>query len=217
MRKKGAHKIGAPLRPRAASQPGVEPSPRSGRRATPGEPPRRDVTAFDERAQDYEDGRLGRLHHNIADRAGRARAKRAACPLICARRGMRNGLPAPPARPTLPGSNQARRSHPSPAMIEMAGFKADDGRLHYRSGIAEPTVSGVTLRPLGEHHLVRPLVGSGGRTQGVRPGIEAGRPLGPGRPILVLAHPDTSGGPPGERREQERDVPVFSWMQVSRP
>ena len=137
MRKRGARKIGAPLRPRAASQPGVEPSPRSGRRATPGEPPRRDVTAFDERAQDYEDGRLGRLHHNIADRAAELALRGQPAPSYVLDVGCGTGYLLRLLARRCPGAIELAGVDPSPAMIEMAGFKADDGRLHYRSGIAE--------------------------------------------------------------------------------
>src|ERR1700761_3386509 len=102
----------------------------------------RDVAAFDRRAPGYESGRLGRMHHEIADRA--LRLARAAAP--DARRvldvGCGTGSLLRSLAERLPEATALHGVDAAPAMIEAATAAAarerpQDTRLAFTLGTAE--------------------------------------------------------------------------------
>ena len=97
----------------------------------------RDVAAFGERAQHYDQGWLGRMHHQIADRTAdlalaRVPAPRQVLDVGCGTGYLLGQLAArSPQAETLAGIDAA------PAMIEAARGAAADDRLGFVVGTAE--------------------------------------------------------------------------------
>lgn len=96
-----------------------------------------DVAAFDRRAPGYESGWLGRMHHDIADRA-------AALALTCSpepRRvldvGCGTGYLLRQLAARAPRAVELAGLDPAPAMIEAAQAIAGDERLRFGAGAAE--------------------------------------------------------------------------------
>jgi hypothetical protein len=85
----------------------------------------RDVEAFEERAARYEHGLLGQLHREIVDRATAIALASPSQPKPDPRRGVWNGLPAAPARPSrCPDAVELAGIDPVPAMVEVAQASA---------------------------------------------------------------------------------------------
>ncbi|MGH8299892.1 MAG: class I SAM-dependent methyltransferase [Steroidobacteraceae bacterium] len=102
-----------------------------------GVPPERDLAAFDARATSYEGGWLGRLHHDIADRA--AELAVSTCPdarrvldVGCGTGYLLRGLAG-----RYPDAEELAGVDPAPAMVEVATASADDDRLAFSVGTAE--------------------------------------------------------------------------------
>ena len=100
-------------------------------------PPHRDVAAFDERAASYEQGGLGRLHHEIADRTAALAVSMCAAPQRVLDVGCGTGyLPRLLAR-QWPQASGLAGIDPAPAMIDAAARASSDQRLRFCVGAAE--------------------------------------------------------------------------------
>jgi len=100
-------------------------------------PPHRDVAAFQERAPGYEQGWLGRLHHDIADRTADLAVSVRAAPVRVLDVGCGTGYLLRRLAREYPQASELAGVDPAPAMIAAARQAADDGRLRYRVGTAE--------------------------------------------------------------------------------
>jgi len=99
--------------------------------------PHRDVAAFEERAPGYEQGWLGRLHHDIADRTADLAVSVRAAPVRVLDVGCGTGYLLRRLAREYPQASELAGVDPAPAMIAAARQAADDGRLRYRVGTAE--------------------------------------------------------------------------------
>ncbi len=97
----------------------------------------RDVAAFDERARRYDEGWLGRLHHEIAERTAGLAATTGESPAAILDVGCGTGDLLRLLARRWPGTEQLVGVDPAPSMIEIAAAAADDGRLRFSSGVAE--------------------------------------------------------------------------------
>jgi ubiquinone/menaquinone biosynthesis C-methylase UbiE len=101
-------------------------------------PPHRDIAAFEERAASYEQGWLGRLHHEIADRAAALAASVCAAPprqLLDV--GCGTGYLLRLLAEQWPQASELAGIDASPAMIDAATRAAGDQRLRFCVGTAE--------------------------------------------------------------------------------
>jgi ubiquinone/menaquinone biosynthesis C-methylase UbiE len=98
----------------------------------------RDIQAFDDRARSYEQGWLGKLHHDIADRVvdiALDRAPGAECVLDV---GCGTGYLLRQMALRLPDATRMEGVDPAPTMVEVARASlGEDERLHFRTGTAE--------------------------------------------------------------------------------
>jgi ubiquinone/menaquinone biosynthesis C-methylase UbiE len=98
----------------------------------------RDIQAFDARARSYEEGWLGKLHHDIADRVVEivldgAPGASAVLDVGCGTGYLLRRLAA-----RLPEATRLEGVDPAPTMVEVARASAgDDERLHFQPGVAE--------------------------------------------------------------------------------
>jgi ubiquinone/menaquinone biosynthesis C-methylase UbiE len=97
----------------------------------------RDVRAFDERADVYESGWRGRLHHQIAEEvallaAGLAPKPRRVLDVGCGTGYLLRGLAE-----KLPAAQVMRGIDAAPRMVEVARSMASDARLGFTVGVAE--------------------------------------------------------------------------------
>lgn len=100
-------------------------------------PNNRDVAAFDARAPDYELGRLGRFHRDLADKTlGIALAVDPTARRILDI-GCGNGYLLRRAAALLPDATELVGIDPATTMIEAAQAAAHDERLLFRNGAAE--------------------------------------------------------------------------------
>jgi ubiquinone/menaquinone biosynthesis C-methylase UbiE len=101
----------------------------------------RDVAAFGERAPGYEDGWLGKLHHDIADRTADLALSRCPAPRRILDVGCGTGYLLRQLAARVPAAAELAGLDAAPAMIEtareMAGMAARDGRLRFTAGVAE--------------------------------------------------------------------------------
>jgi len=101
----------------------------------------RDVAAFDQRAPRYESGWLGKLHHDIADRAADLALSRCPAPRRILDVGCGTGYLLRELAARVPAAAELAGIDAAPAMIEtarqMASAAADDDRLHFTEGVAE--------------------------------------------------------------------------------
>jgi ubiquinone/menaquinone biosynthesis C-methylase UbiE len=97
----------------------------------------RDVAAFDQRARGYEEGWLGRLHHEIADRTADLALRCALAPQRILDVGCGTGYLLRRLATRCPEATELAGIDAAPAMIEVAVAASDDGRLHFRTGTAE--------------------------------------------------------------------------------
>jgi ubiquinone/menaquinone biosynthesis C-methylase UbiE len=100
--------------------------------------PDRDAQAFDERAAGYDNGWLGRLHHQIADRTveialALAPEARRALDVGCGTGFLLQRLAA-----RLPQASRLEGVDPAPNMVDVARRNApEDRRLRFQVGVAE--------------------------------------------------------------------------------
>jgi len=102
----------------------------------------RDVAAFDQRAPGYESGRLGRMHHEIADRALRLALATAPGPRRVLDVGCGTGYLLRSLAERLPQAEALRGVDAAPAMVEVAAATAaserpGDSRLTFARATAE--------------------------------------------------------------------------------
>ena len=100
----------------------------------------RDVAAFDERAPGYEDGWLGKLHHDIADRTADLALSRSPAPSSILDVGCGTGYLLRQLAVRVPAAAELAGIDAAPAMIETAREMAPaarGGRLRFTEGVAE--------------------------------------------------------------------------------
>lgn len=100
-------------------------------------PPHRDVAAFEERAPGYEEGWLGRLHHDIADRAVGLALSLTASPHRVLDVGCGTGYLLRLLASQCPQARELAGVDPAPSMIQAAMERAGDQRLRFAVGAAE--------------------------------------------------------------------------------
>ena len=168
----------------------------------------RDIAAFDVRAPGYEDGWLGRLHHQIADRTADLAltlrpAPRRILDVGCGTGYLLRQLAARCPQAELAGID------PAPAMIEAARAAAVGERLQLVAGTAEdlPWPAG-TFDLARQHHLLRSLGRSAGRPGAVRPGPDPRRVARALRPVLRLAVAHLARQPPRPGSHQAARYPA---------
>jgi ubiquinone/menaquinone biosynthesis C-methylase UbiE len=99
--------------------------------------PDRDVAAFDERAAGYEQGWLGRLHHEIVDRTVDLALGTHPDPRRVLDIGCGTGYLLRTLGDRCPETQQLEGIDPAPAMIELATTTRSDERTRFTRGIAE--------------------------------------------------------------------------------
>ena len=99
--------------------------------------PHRDVVAFEERAASYEQGWLGRLHHEIADRTAALAVSVCAAPQRVLDVGCGTGYLLRQLARQWPQASELAGIDPAPAMIDAAARAASDQRLQFAVGAAE--------------------------------------------------------------------------------
>jgi ubiquinone/menaquinone biosynthesis C-methylase UbiE len=97
----------------------------------------RDVAAFGERAQHYDQGRLGQLHHQIADRTADLALSCAPEPRRILDVGCGTGYLLGRLAARVPQAEVLTGIDAAPAMIEAARGAAADVRLRFEVGVAE--------------------------------------------------------------------------------
>ena len=98
----------------------------------------RDVAAFGERAQGYDEGWRGRMHHQIADRAADLALTCVPAPRRILDVGCGTGYLLGRLAARAPGAEVLAGIDAAPAMIEVArAAAADDDRLRFVAGTAE--------------------------------------------------------------------------------
>jgi ubiquinone/menaquinone biosynthesis C-methylase UbiE len=100
-------------------------------------PPERDVAAFEARAPGYEDGWLGRLHHDISDRTAELALLAHPHPTRLLDVGCGTGYLLRSLAGRDPDAEQLDGVDPSPSMVGVATASADDNRLRFSLGVAE--------------------------------------------------------------------------------
>ena len=100
-------------------------------------PYERDVRAFDERAPGYDDGFLGRLHHDIADRVAGLALGSGPAPARVLDVGPGTGYLLGVLAARLPGAAELTGVDPAAAMVAAARERAADTRLRFLPGTAE--------------------------------------------------------------------------------
>jgi ubiquinone/menaquinone biosynthesis C-methylase UbiE len=102
-----------------------------------GVPHDRDVAAFGQRAPGYDQGWLGRMHHEIADRTADLALSRVPAPRRILDVGCGTGYLLGRLAIRLPQAAELTGIDAAAAMIKVAGAAADDGRLRFLTGTAE--------------------------------------------------------------------------------
>jgi ubiquinone/menaquinone biosynthesis C-methylase UbiE len=99
--------------------------------------PDRDVAAFDERARGYDAGRLGQLHHQIADRTADLALTCEPAPQRVLDVGCGTGYLLGRLAARLPHAAELAGIDAAATMIEVARAAATDSRLRFSVGTAE--------------------------------------------------------------------------------
>jgi ubiquinone/menaquinone biosynthesis C-methylase UbiE len=97
----------------------------------------RDVAAFDDRARGYEDGVLGRLHHEIADRAVDLCLVGVPAPRRILDVGCGTGYLLRQLAARVPTATRLVGVDAAPSMISVAEAAATDARVRFSAGTAE--------------------------------------------------------------------------------
>lgn len=104
-------------------------------------PPHRDVARFEERAPRYDEGWLGRLHHEIADRTAALAHQTIDSPRRVLDVGCGTGYLLRALLARYPGAEQFVGIDAAPSMIEAARVGSGDDRLGFAVGAAEDLAS----------------------------------------------------------------------------
>jgi ubiquinone/menaquinone biosynthesis C-methylase UbiE len=97
----------------------------------------RDITAFEERAPNYDQGWKGRLHHEIADRTSALTVATVAAPSKVLDVGCGTGYLLRALANQYPRAIELIGIDPAPSMVERASSTADDPRLCFSVAAAE--------------------------------------------------------------------------------
>ena len=97
----------------------------------------RDVAAFEERAPSYESGWLGRLHHDIADKAIDLALASSPRPQRVLDVGCGTGYLLRRLAARVPEALELAGIDAAPTMIETARTMAGDGRIRFATAVAE--------------------------------------------------------------------------------
>jgi len=100
-------------------------------------PAKRDVAAFETRAASYEQGWLGRLHHEIADRTADLALLTLPTPSRVLDIGCGTGYLLRTLAGRCPSAEKFDGIDPAPSMIQVATSSSSDGRLQFAAGVAE--------------------------------------------------------------------------------
>ena len=100
-------------------------------------PPHRDVAAFERRATRYEEGWLGRLHHQVADQTATLARAVSPAPARVLDVGCGTGYLLRLLAAQWHQAEELAGIDPAPSMIEAAAASADDPRLRFSVGTAE--------------------------------------------------------------------------------
>jgi ubiquinone/menaquinone biosynthesis C-methylase UbiE len=99
--------------------------------------PDRDIAAFNQRAPSYEEGWLGRLHHDIANLAADLALACSPPPRRILDVGCGTGYLLRELAVRAPDAVELAGIDPAPSMIAMARAAAGDDRLRFSAGVAE--------------------------------------------------------------------------------
>jgi ubiquinone/menaquinone biosynthesis C-methylase UbiE len=175
-------------------------------------PPHRDVAAFEQRAARYEEGWIGRLHHQVADETAALARSVSPAPARVLDVGCGTGYLLRLLARQWPEASELAGLDPAPSMIEAAAASADDPRLRFSVGTAERLPF-----PDGSFDLVVTTTSFdhwSDQQAGLR---ECARVLAPGghphprRRVLALAHSHA-----GRRPSREGENPVASQQAAQR-
>jgi ubiquinone/menaquinone biosynthesis C-methylase UbiE len=97
----------------------------------------RDITAFEERAPNYDQGWKGRLHHEIADRTSALTVATVAAPSKVLDIGCGTGYLLRSLANQYPRAVELIGIDPAPSMVERASLTANDPRLRFSVAAAE--------------------------------------------------------------------------------
>jgi ubiquinone/menaquinone biosynthesis C-methylase UbiE len=97
----------------------------------------RDIAAFTRRAPSYEQGWLGRLHREIADRTVDLLLRCEPSPRHLLDVGCGTGYLVRQLADRAPRGAECLGVDPSPAMIEIAASSGPDGQMRFSTGVAE--------------------------------------------------------------------------------
>lgn len=100
-------------------------------------PPYRDLGAFDDRAEGYDHGWRGRLHHTISERTAALAIANGGCPRRVLDVGCGTGYLLRTMARHYPEAQELAGIDAAPNMIEMAKGLTDDQRLTFTNGVAE--------------------------------------------------------------------------------
>lgn len=100
-------------------------------------PGHRDVAAFDERAEAYEQGWLGRLHHKIAERSAEVALSWQPQPIRILDVGCGVGYLLRLMATRCPQAAELTGIDPAPAMVRVARAATVDPRVSFQVGVAE--------------------------------------------------------------------------------
>jgi ubiquinone/menaquinone biosynthesis C-methylase UbiE len=99
--------------------------------------PDRDVHAFDRRANDYDEGRHGQLHHDISDRVVTLAIAVHPTPRRILDVGCGTGYVIKSLADRVPNAEQIVGIDPAPTMVKVARANVPDPRARVDSGVAE--------------------------------------------------------------------------------
>jgi ubiquinone/menaquinone biosynthesis C-methylase UbiE len=100
-------------------------------------PYERDVRAFDQRADTYESGWLGRLHHEISDRVAELALRQVPAPRRVLDVGSGTGYLLNLLARRLPEAAEFTGVDAAPAMVAVARARTADERVRFAAGTAE--------------------------------------------------------------------------------